>query len=153
NFIQTRRMLVQSYASIIKQIGALYDRSYNPNDPRNVPLLCVPPPQVLGIRPCMSPDKIGDPALRSQYQKSIEENELRKQRGSYYIQVKMLDDDALSGLEASLRLFNEIAPDHIGPDSTALDAIFRAEGISGERLSRIHAMMFERTWPTAPPAH
>ena len=91
----------------------------------------------------MSPDKISDGALRSRYEKSIYENEVRKKRGSQYIEVKMLDDDAMSGLEAALRLFNEIAPDHIGPDATALESIFRAAGISGQRLRRIRAMIYE----------
>lgn len=151
NFIQTRRLLAESYALILKQIDGLYDPSYNPHDPHNVPFLCAPPPRMRGATPCISPDKISDAALRAQYQRDIDANELRKQRWSHYIQVKLLDDDAMSGLEVSLRFFNEIAPDHIGPDSAALEAIFRAQGISGERLTRIQAMMSERTWPTPPP--
>jgi hypothetical protein len=144
NFVETRRTLARSWASILKDIEASYDPTYDPNDRRNVPFLCVPPPDIEGAASCMAPDKISDPNVRAQYVKEINENNLKRKRLEHYLGVKRLDDEAMSALDMSLKLFNDIAPANIGPDAAALDSIFRSAGISAHRLNKIHQMIYAR---------
>ena len=90
----------------------------------------------------MAPDKISDPKIRAQYVAEIEENNRKKQRLEYYLRVKHLDDEAMSTLDMSLKLFNDIAPSDVGPDGTALESIFRSASISARRLNQLHDMIY-----------
>lgn len=140
NFVDARRTLAQSYATVIRAIQDAYDPTYNPNDPRNVVFDCVPPPRVEYMK-CNDPNQIADPAQRAQYEKAIEENNRNKERLAYYLQVLRLDEHAMSNLSATLRLLSRLTPSGVGTDSQALYSIFQSAGIKSERLNKIRAMI------------
>jgi hypothetical protein len=141
NFVEARRSLARSYATVLKAIEDAYDPTYNPNDTRNLPGLCVPPPRVAGAQPCMDPKQVADPAARAKYEQAIADNERKKERLAYYMQVKLVDEHAMSDLSATLRVLSKIAPSGIGSDSQALLRIFSAAGITAHRLTGIKGMI------------
>jgi hypothetical protein len=89
----------------------------------------------------MDPKQVADPAARAKYEQAIADNERKKERLAYYMQVKLVDEHAMSDLSATLRVLSKIAPSGIGSDSQALLRIFSAAGITAHRLTGIKGMI------------
>lgn len=128
NFNATRRTLVQSWAPVIKAVEDAYEPGYDPNDPKNVPSFCAPPP-------------VPDQTVCTQAM--VEQNNAKRLRANHYAAVNHLDELAMGLFEVSVRTLNEIAPTGEGADFNALDGILRSDGISNGRMSKLDAMLYE----------
>jgi hypothetical protein len=153
NFITTRRTLVQAWTNVLKVIEQAYDPTFNPEDPNNVPFLCPPVPPAGGrIMPegtssCMNPNDIKDARIRAAYVAAVKENDAKKSRLSYYLEILREDERAMSSLSATLDLLRKIAPEGVGRDFTALDGILQKAGLSQTRRTTIDAMIDGRPSP------
>ena len=152
NFTSTRRALVSAYASVIQAAQAAYDPTFNPNDPKNRLFLTVPqPPGVPHGYPGMDPNDIQDPNLRAQYVSAINANKAKAADWVHYHRVQRIDDNAMAGLEVTLRLLNSVAPQGVGPDFSALDQVLQNAGISGLRRAKIDAAIYSESSPSGTP--
>jgi hypothetical protein len=145
NFVARRRALVQAWAQILRSIEQSYDPTYNPNDPSNIPQLCVvPPPDTNGNRlpGCADPNKIQDPAVRAKYLAAIEANKQVTVRWNHYWGLVKLDLRAMRALQMSLQLLQLVAPEGVGSDFSALDAIVQQAGISQARRAKIDGFIY-----------
>lgn len=136
NFNATRRTLVQSWAPVIKAVESAYEPGYDPNDPKNVPSFCAPPP-------------VPDQTVCTRAM--VEQNSAKRLRANHYATVSHLDDLAMGLFEVSVRTLNEIAPAGEGADFSALDGILRNGGISEGRMSKLEAMLYEGSVRTQQP--
>jgi len=148
NFTSTRRELVKAWAPVIRAIEQSYDPAFNPQDPKNIQLICVPAPPVGGrtvSEGCIDPNNIKDQKARAAFIASIEENKLRTARFRHYWDIRREDDLAMTHLSMTLDLLRKIAPDGAGADFTALDTILRQAGLSNVRRTTIDSMFYART--------
>lgn len=119
NFTASRRMLVQAWAAAFKAVEGAYDPTYDPNDPKNAFTNDAVPPEL------------------------AKQNDEKYQRAEYYWQVRILDEQAMSSLEMSLKVLNAAAPAGAGSDYDALDGIVRQSGISQTRRAAIDKAITE----------
>jgi hypothetical protein len=143
NFIATRRALVQASINVLQAVERSYvNPGFNPSDPKNIPFLCVPPPNVRGAYPCMSPSAVEDPTLRAAYVTAISINNEKIKRMADYHKIAHLDDFATATLDATLKFLNSLAPEGIGPDFAVLDGMAREAGLSDAKRNHIDAMIY-----------
>jgi hypothetical protein len=140
NFVGQRRMLVWSWAQIFSAIQDSYDPKFNPNDPRQLPVLCLPPPPEPNghqFASCVDPNEIQDPNVRSDYISELQVNAAKARRAAYYSDLSNLDDEAMASLEVKLKVLRKMAPEGIPADSATLDRILQRAGLSEARRKEL----------------
>jgi len=129
DLVTIRRSRMQAWAKILQAIEQSYDPTYNPNDPRQMPVDCVA---------CTFPQGRPTADQQAAYEAAVQANNAKEARVQHYLQVQRLDDRAMASIHAELWLFEMAgAP----PDYAALDAIFRQAGLSAARVSKIDTML------------
>jgi hypothetical protein len=145
NFISRRRELVQAWATIIKAIEQSYDPSFNPKQRFSCP---IPPPPASGqLQPCSDPASISDPTARAQYETALANFKLQLAKARRYQQLVNIEGGAFSGLNMSLKLMSEVAPDGTSPDFAALDSILQQTGLATATRAKIDAMFYAGPGP------
>jgi len=140
HYLARRRAIVRAWAQVLRTIELSYDPTFDPNDPKNRPFICVSPPREASGRilmPCADPNDVEDPQARAAYIAAIERNQQKRERAYFQMRLRNIDDAAMLGLKFNLASFRRVAP----PDSTALDAILRESGINDERRAKIDALL------------
>jgi hypothetical protein len=145
DYVAFRRTIMQAWSNIMKAIEQSYDPTYDPNNPNDRPNLCVQPPG--GISCNASPNEIQDPKVRAEYEAALNANALKEQRASHWQHVHLLDELAMSSLQADLQIF---ATARAPSDFAALDAIFRQAGIRSSRMAKIDTMLMAPAPQTHP---
>jgi hypothetical protein len=141
NFVAKRRELVSSWAQILKAIQGSYDPKFNPNDPRQLPVICLPPPPEPNghqFPSCVDPNEIQDPRTRAAYVAALQLNAAKAKKAAYYSDLSNLDDEAMASLEVRLNLLRKVAPEGVPRDSAALDQILQRAGLSEARRKELH---------------
>lgn len=145
NFISRRRELVQAWATIINAIEQSYDPSFNPKQRFSCP---IPPPQPSGqLQPCADPANISDPTARAQYEAALGNFKLQLDKARRYQQLVNIEGGAFSGLNMSLQLMAQVAPDGTSSDFAALDSILQRTGLSAGTRAKIDAMFYPSAGP------
>jgi len=140
DLIARRRSLITGFGEVLHQVDLLSDPTFDPNSPENTPQICLTPPQEPSGRQlasCADPNDISDPATRAQYIAAIDKNNLKIQRRNQYTSLRALDDEVMSEVQITLRLFHAKTTG----DTPALDNILRHAGISDVRRAKIDAMI------------
>lgn len=140
NYVARRRTVVQAWAQVLEAIEKSYDPAFDPKNPNDVPAICLIPPREDDGRQmpsCADPRDVRDPKARAAYVAALKDNALRTRRANYYGRLRLLDEDAMSSLEANLRVFSTVAP----RDSAALDEILLKAGLSNARRTQIDALL------------
>jgi hypothetical protein len=144
-YASSRRELVQAWATIIKAIEQSYDPSFNPKQRFSCP---IPPPPASGqLQPCSDPASISDPTARAQYETALANFKLQLAKARRYQQLVNIEGGAFSGLNMSLKLMSEVAPDGTSPDFAALDSILQQTGLATATRAKIDAMFYAGPGP------
>jgi hypothetical protein len=139
DFPARRRSVVTAFAQVLSQIEALSDPTFDPNDVKNFPQVCLTPdrePDGRQLPSCADPNDISDSATRARYVAAIKANELKIKRIGEQHTLRNLDHGTMQELQIVLRGFHSNAPS----DGVALDNILRQAGISDARRAKINAM-------------
>lgn len=137
NFTATRRVLVTAWVTAIKVVEGAYDPTFDPKDPKNRFPGCMPPPTPVPSGAPLVPQGIDTVVISCPNQAEI------NRRSSYYFRVSRADRLAITGLEASLKMLNGVAPIGLGFDYEALDQIVRQSAISSAARTEIEQAMVE----------
>jgi hypothetical protein len=145
NFMSRRRELVQAWATIIKVIEQSYDPSFDPKQGFSCP---IPPSQPNGqLQPCTDPANISDPTARAQYETALANFRVQVAKARRHQQLVNIEGGAFSGLNMSLKLMSEVAPDGTSPDFAALDSILQQTGLASATRAKIDAMFYPGSKP------
>ncbi len=139
NYIARRRTVVEAWARIFGTIEQFKDPTFDPNNPNNVPEVCVAPPREpngVQLPSCVDPRGVQDPTARAEYIEAILANDLKAQRSNFQLRLRTIDDEAMLAIRQNLATFRGVSPDFV-----ALDAILREAGLTQERRSKIDAMI------------
>lgn len=139
HIVGRRRLVVRAWAQILHTIEASSDPTFDPTNPRDLPLMCIVPPREANgeqLPGCADPRDLQDPVARAAYVAAIKANAAKAQRMDFQTLLRHLDDDAMLSLRLSLADFRKRAR----PDPAALDEIVRQAGISDARRQKVDAM-------------
>lgn len=143
DLVARRRAVTSGYARVLHELEMLVDPTFDPNDPKNYPLLCVTParePSGRQLGSCADPNDVQDPATRAAYVAAVEQNAARTRRINTQRRAHTLAAETTDDLAHVLRRYRPLAPD----DSPALDTILRQAGVSDARRATIEAMAVTR---------
>ena len=138
DLVARRRAVTSGYATILRELESLTDPTFDPSDPKSLPLMCVTPPREPSGRQlgsCVDPNDIQDPATRAAYLVAIDENAARTRRLNTQQRVHTLALETTDRLARVLRRYRSRVPD----DGAAIDAILRQAGVSDARRATIEA--------------
>lgn len=136
NYLEDRRLVVGAWAKVLREIETSYDPTFNPKNPHDLPLSCVPAPLEANgsqLKGCADPQEIQDPKARAEYIAEVRANDAKLVRANFQTRLSYLDDDAMVSLHGNLQDFRRVAPS----DAAALTTILRQAGLSETRIRKI----------------
>jgi len=136
-WVVQRRTFVRGWAQLLAAIEQSHDPTYDPNDPKDRPIMNLPEPQSF-------PD---NPKTQAWAAVAIAANPKKLARAYYYHDLQIIDMRAQATMKAALDLWRRVEPNGTPADFEALDAILQQAGLSTARRTKIDAMFYERYTP------